>query len=424
MQHQEHISLTPETAPCEERVSTSDPHAQQSTETPLSFPEEYRNPGGTDQWSEGEKVQPQARSERSVGGLLTLVVLLCAVFIAGSISGVILNWLSWLAVGALVVAGLGALASNWRVVMIPLPMRTFQIAEHARLIVLNGAGRVAIRRGEEGMIGVIAIKRASGFGIDPARMQIDFDQHGDRLQIFTHVSWNILQFGLRSIDFEITVPASCDIQLENGSGRISAQGTNGDIRLHTGSGSIEVSDLQGQIAIKTGSGGIRLGSLQGKMLVTTGSGGIEASSLQGKIAIKTGSGGIRLSNLQGEMQVATGSGGVKGDSLQGQLALTTSSGGIALRQSRLAGSSRISTGSGGILFEGTLDPYSKSDMKTGSGGITLRLPAHSAFVLNAHTGSGRVRNEFAGNESGDEPRAMLRLRTGSGSIHIADNGLW
>jgi DUF4097 and DUF4098 domain-containing protein YvlB len=106
------------------------------------------------------------------------------------------------------------------------------------------------------------------------------------------------------------------------------------------------------------------------------------------------------------------------------LSLTTSSGGIALRQSLLAGSSRISTGSGGILFEGALDPHSKSDIKTGSGGITLRLPASSSFVLNAHTGSGRIRNEFGSNERGDEPRAMLRLRTGSGGIHITNNGLW
>jgi len=420
MQHQEYIFDPAEPTLSEERLSNNDAREQQAREPGAA----YRDPIGGDLWNEGEKLQPEARSERRMGGLLTLVVLLCAAFIAGSISGLLLNWFSWLAVVVLIAAGLGALASNWRVVTIPLPMRTFQVAEHARLIVLNGAGRLTIRRGEEGMIGVVAIKKASGFGIDPARMQIDFDQHGDTLHIFTHVSWNMLQFGLRSIDFDITVPASCDIQLENGSGRISAQGTAGDILLRTGSGSIEANDLQGQIGIKTGSGGIRVGNLQGKVLVTTGSGGIEASDTQGQIAIKTGSGGIRLSNLQGEMRVATGSGGVKGDGLQGALSLATSSGGIALRQSLLAGSSRISTGSGGILFEGALDPQSKSDIKTGSGGITLRLPAHSAFVLQAHTGSGGVHNAFGSNEIGDEPRALLRLRTGSGGISIVNNGLW
>jgi hypothetical protein len=383
MQHQEQTSV-PRAG---ERAINTDPREQLGSETSQSYDEAgYRAPRG-DVWDEGEKLRPEPKSERSVGGLLTLVVLLCAVFIAGSIFGVIFSWLSWLVVLLLIVAGLGVLASNWRVVTIAQPERTFPIAEHARLVVTNGAGRVAIRRGEEGMIGVIATKRASGFGIDPAKMQIDYDQHGDTLRIGTRVSWNLLQFGLRSVDFAITVPAACDIRLENGSGRISTQGTDGDIHLHTGSGGIEAHDLQGQIAIKTGSGGIRLASLRGNVLVSTGSGG------------------------------------VKGEQLQGSLSLTTGSGGVALRQSLLAGSSRISTGSGGILFEGALDPHSTITMRTGSGGIALRLPADSAFVLEARTGSGGVRNEFGTNPAGVEPRAQLRIRTGSGGIHIAKNGL-
>lgn len=385
MQNHEHISSASETPLAAERTANTDPREQLYTETSRSYSDGYHNMRG-DLWSEGEKLRPAPQAGRSVGGLLMLVVLLCVVFIAGSISGIIFSWLSWLVVIVLVIAGLGALALNWRVVTIPMPVRTFQIAEHARLVVVNGAGRVAIRRGEAGMIGVLATKRASGFGIDPAKMQIDYDQRGDTLNIFTRVSWNIFQFGLRSVDFEITVPAICDIQLENGSGRIAVQGADGDIRLRTGSGGIEANDLQGQIAIKTGSGGIRLGNLQGNMLVTTGSGG------------------------------------VKGERLEGQLSLTTGSGGIALRQGLLAGLSRISTGSGGILFEGAFNPQSTTEIKTGSGGIVLRLPANAAFVLDARTGSGGVRNEFGNNQVGPLPRAMLRLRTGSGGIHIANNG--
>lgn len=390
MQNQEHLYSASEAPQPGERAFNTDPReqVQQHAATHQSYEQGYPGLRIGDIWSEGEKLQPEPKSEKSVGGLLALVALLCAVFIAGSISGVILSWLSWLVVVVLIVAGLGALATNWRIVTIPMPMRTFQIAEHARLVIRNGAGRVTIRRGEEGVISVAATKRASGFGIDPENMQIGYDQRGDMLNIFTRVSWNIFQFGLRSIDFEITVPASCDIQLQNGSGRIAVQGTSGDIRLRTGSGGVEAYDLQGQIAIKTGSGGIRLGTLQGNMLVSTGSGG------------------------------------VKGDGLQGQLSLNTGSGGIALYQSLLADSSRISTGSGGISFEGALDPRSNTEIKTGSGGISLRLPANSAFTLDARTGSGGVHNEFGSNEVGSGPRALLRIRTGSGGIRIANNGIW
>lgn len=370
-----------------ERVLNTDPREQAGQQEDVYAPYETGYRGPRDIWSEGEKLRPEQKSEKSIGGLLALVALLCAVFIAGSLFGVILSWLSWLVVIVLIVAGLGALATNWRIVTIPMPMRNFQIMEHARLVINNGAGRVTIRRGEEGVISVAATKRASGFGIDPEKMQVIYNQRGDTLNITTHMAWNLFQFGMRSVAFEITVPASCDVQLETGSGRIVTEGTSGDIRLRTGSGGIEAYDLQGQIAMKTGSGGVKVGNLRGQMLITTGSGG------------------------------------VRGENLQGQLTLSTGSGGIAIEQSQFTGSSRLSTGSGGVVFEGALDPRSETEIKTGSGGIVLRLPDNSAFSLNAKTGSGGVHNEFGSNEAGSGPRARIRLRTGSGGIRIAKSGL-
>jgi len=330
----------------------------------------------------------EPKSQRSMGGLLALIALLCAVFIAGSLFGAILSWLSWLIVVVLVVAGLGALATNWRVVTIPMPTRTFRIMKHARLVINNGSGRVAVRRGEEGVISVNATKRASGFGIDAERMQINYDQRGDTVNISTRMNWSIFQFGLRSVDFEITVPASCDVQLDTGSGRVSLQETSGDIRVRTGSGRVEVQDAQGRLAIKTGSGGIRIGGVQGQILASTGSGGIETHDLRGQVSLSTGSGGITID------------------------------------RSFFSGASRVTTGSGGIVFEGGFDPRGNTLIKTGSGGIVLRLSDSAAFSLDAKTGSGGVRNEFGANEVGNGPRAQLKLRTGSGGIRIESGGIY
>src|SRR5947208_16432880 len=97
-----------------------------------------------------------------------------------------------------------------------MSMRTFQIMEHARLVINTGAGAVAIRRGEEGMVSVTATKRASGIGIDAERMQINYNQYRDTLDISSSMAWSILQFGLRTVDFEITVPSIWVVQLQNG----------------------------------------------------------------------------------------------------------------------------------------------------------------------------------------------------------------
>lgn len=392
MQNQEHIYHTPEAV------------QQQEESTYGSYEEGYSGRGGRDIWNEGEKLRAEPKSQKSMGGLLGLVVLVCAIFIVGSLLGVILSWLTWLIVVVLVLAGLGAIALNWRVVVIPMPTQTFQVMESARLEINNGLGTVAIRQGEQNAIRVSATKRASGLGVSPERMQIQYNQHGDTLNISTRVGWNLLQFGLRSIDLEITVPANCDVQLDNGAGRVAVQGTSGDIRVRTGSGRIEAHDLQGQIAMKTGSGRI------------------EISNLQGQIDLRTGSSRIEARNLQGQIMLRTGSSRIEADNLRGQLIAQTGSGHIEVRQAALSGDSLLKTGSSSITFEGSLDPRGTYRLETGSGGIHVTLPADSAFRLNAKTGSGGVKNEFGGTEVGSGPRAQLRLKTGSGGIRIMNGG--
>ena len=408
MQNQQEFyntSNTPEETPVplNGRQSNTDPREQTPSQeyTYRSYEEGYTDLSERDFWpQEGEKLRPEPKNQKSMGGLLALVVLLCAAFIAGSFFGVVQSWLTWVVVIVLIIAGLAALATNWRVVTIPMPTRTFQIMEHARLVIDNGAGNVAIRRGEEGMVSVSATQRASGIGIDTEHMQINYNQYGDTLDISSHMTWSILQFGLRTVDFEITVPSSCDVQLKNGSGRVAVRGTSGEIRVRTGSGRVYAHDLQGLIAMKTGSGRIEASNLQGLIDLRTGSSRIEAQNLQGQTNLRTGSSRIILGNVHGQLTAQTGSGRIE------------------VNQAVLSGESSLKTGSSSITFDGSLDALGSYKFQTGSGGINLRLPDDAAFSLDARTSSGGVHNEFGSNEVGNGPHAPLKLRTGSGGIHI------
>jgi hypothetical protein len=408
MQHQQefdHMSPTPgETpAPFNEHQVNTDPRERQPSQgsSYQSYEEGYTDQRERDYWPfEGEKLQPEPKNQKSMGGLLVLIVLLCAVFIAGSFFGVILSWFTWAVVIVLIIAGLAALATNWRVVTVPMPTRTFQMMEHARLVINNGAGTVSIRRGEEGMVTVTATKRASGLGIDPERMQINYNQYGDTLDISSRMAWSILQFGLRTVDFEITVPSSCDVHLQNGAGQVAVQGTSGDIRVRTGSGRVYAYDLGGRIAMKTGSGRIEAGNLQGLIDLHTGSSRIEAQYLQGQTNLRTGSSRIIVGNVRGQLTAKTGSGRIE------------------VSQAVLNGESSLKTGSNSITFDGSLDALGSYKFQTGSGGITLRLPDDAAFSLDARTSTGGVYNEFGSNEVGNGPHAPLKLRTGSGGIRI------
>jgi hypothetical protein len=409
MQHQqefEHRSNTPEEtpAPLKERQINTDPREQPSSQesTYRSYEEGYIDQSERDYWPfEGEKMQPEPKNQKSMGGLLVLIVLLCAVFIAGSFFGAILSWLTWAVVIVLIIAGLAALATNWRVVTLPMPTRTFHIMEHARLVINNGSGVVSIRRGEEGIVSVTATKRASGIGIDAERMQIHYNQYGDTLDISSQMDWSILQFGLRTVDFEITVPSSCDVNLQNGGGRVALQGTSGVIHVRTGGGSVYAHELQGQIAMKTGGGRIEADHLQGVIDLRTGGGRIEAQDLQGRINLHTGGAPIILGNLRGHLTTETGGGRIE------------------VSQAALSGESSLKTGGGTITFDGSLDALGSYNFRTGGGAITLSLPGSVAFSLDAKTGGGGVQNEFGGTEVGNGPHAPLKLRTGGGRIRIS-----
>src|SRR5258708_24396647 len=91
------------------------------------------------------------------------------------------------------------------------------------------------------------------------------NQYGDVLDISSRMAWSILQFGLRTVDFEITLPSSCDVQLQNSPGRVALQGTSRVIRRPTGAARGHAHALQGEIARTTGSVRINTGNMQGLM---------------------------------------------------------------------------------------------------------------------------------------------------------------
>jgi hypothetical protein len=371
-QSQDGISKITEPSPLPERTINVDPREEQQWQTPQREEDEdhpyAQGYAGLDPWDmrpgEDEKIQPGSTGPRGFRGLWPLVALLCALIAAGIIFSLIISWLSLALVAVLLTVGFLAFARNWRAVAFPMPLQTFQVAEHPRLVINNVVGTISIRRGEQGIVTVAGTKRARGIGISPEKMQVGYDLRGNTLAISTRVIWSLLQLGMRKIDLEISVPAGCDIRLNNGSGNVALQGITGEIKLQTGSGRIEASDLQGRMSLKTGSGSISMGGINGQVTLVSGSGSIDASSTV------------------------------------------------------LSGSSQFKTGSGSITFEGKLDPRGKYEFVTGSGSVNLMLPSRAAFSLKATTGAGRVLNEFGGSEVGSKPRAQLRIKSGSGGLSL------
>lgn len=213
-------------------------------------------------------------------------------------------------------------------------------------------------------------------------------------------------------DLRIQVPQGQRIAIYIGVGEIEATNVNGEIELRTNASGIRGRDLQGRFTGRTGSGRIFLENVNTeRTAASTGSGSIEM------VAVTTG-----------ELRVSTGSGSIEGRGVKtGLLDASTGSGTIRL-ENVAARDIRSSTGSGGVRLDLAEMPTDLT-ARTGSGSVTLRLPANADAELDIRTGSGGIstdfpvtmeqvrRNELRG-RIGAGTGARLRVSTGSGGVRL------
>jgi DUF4097 and DUF4098 domain-containing protein YvlB len=177
----------------------------------------------------------------------------------------------------------------------------------------------------------------------------------------------------RSIHIELTVPRSAALDIHTEHGNILTHGVEGSLRSDTGGGNIEAVG---------GKGTVQLHSVDGN---------ISADRLDGLVSAETGDGNINLEGRFESLDVVTG---------DGNLAVTASAG------------SRLSS------------PWK---LRTGDGGIILRLQDDLGADLHATTGDGRVMVEFPVTASGTKDSRTVRSPKTGGEqelwIHTSDSNI-
>jgi len=144
-----------------------------------------------------------------------------------------------------------------------------------------------------------------------------------------------------------------------------------------------------------------------------------------QINAQTGSGDQSIGRVNRAVRAQTGSGDIHIEGAGGALDAHTGSGDI--QAAAIAGAIKAQTGSGDI----DVAQIAKADVqvRTGSGDVTLSLPADAAFNLSARTGSGSIDTtqplEVQGTRRRNRVDGVVRgggnrvdITTGSGSIDI------
>ncbi len=197
-----------------------------------------------------------------------------------------------------------------------------------------------------------------------------------------------------SVDYEITVPADTVVRTRSGSGDQTIEGTRGNVDTQTGSGDVKLANLTGEIQLQTGSGNIRARHVSGAVKGGTGSGDVEIEeAASGDIDLHTGSGNITAHGVQGGFRGETGSGDVTAEGTQ-------------------SGSWEIHTGSGNVHVRLPSNAAFDTDISTSSGTVDVGEP----IEMTVQGRVGDSHKQIRGKVHGGGP--LLRVRTGSGDIHI------
>jgi hypothetical protein len=162
-----------------------------------------------------------------------------------------------------------------------------------------------------------------------------------------------------------------------------------------------------------------------RIRAVVGSGGQTIRRIQGPVDATAGSGGVRVAQVAGDVRVTAGSGGVRLEDTPGRVQARTGSGGIEITGARSFVDARA--GSGGVRIEGR--PRDAWNLRTGSGGISVRVADDTPFQVDARAGSGGITSSQPVTVVGEKSKnrlqgtvrgggARLELETGSGGIHI------
>jgi hypothetical protein len=197
--------------------------------------------------------------------------------------------------------------------------RTFTVSGPVDLSVRTGSGDVDIRIGTGDRVQVIGRITAGRRFLENATERIrqietapPIQQTGNTIRIGD--TRDDPRYRDVSISYEVTVPATTQVNSQTGSGDQRIGRVNGAVRAQTGSGDIHIEGTGGGLDAHTGSGDIQVNAVSGAIKAQTGSGDIEVAQIQkADVDVQTGSGDVRL-RLPGDaaftLTARTGSGSI------------------------------------------------------------------------------------------------------------------
>jgi len=252
---------------------------------------------------------------------------------------------------------------------------SFDVTGAVDLDVWTSNGRVTVRGVErQTSIEVIATIRSRGdsrieAAARAAQVVVEMHHDGNHVELEYDASahpWAVRRY--TGVDFEVTVPATADVEVDTSNGRVELSDLTGIFELDTSNGRIEVSDAIGEVHASTSNGQIAVARFDGVLELDTSNGRIEMEDVEGIVAAQTSN--------------------------------------------------------GPIAFTGTLTEGIDHRMATSNGRIDVALPADASMIIDARTSNASISTNLPliGDTEGKEWSAVLNPPATGTLTLVTSNG--
>jgi DUF4097 and DUF4098 domain-containing protein YvlB len=258
---------------------------------------------------------------------------------------------------------------GWLAVSAQQTDTTVSVRPNARLELENFGGSIVIRTWERNQVRVRATHGRRDWvnvSAGTAALRVEADSR-------TGVA--------HSVEYQITVPVSMNLDLSGTYTSIDVEGVQGEIDAET---------VQGDVLVSGGSGRVRLESVQGRIVL---------SRARGDIDVSTVNQGIHLSDISGDIVAETVNGPI-------------------IMERAQANTVDAATVNGTIVYDGTIRDGGDYVMSTHNGGIWVVIPERSHATVNVSTYNGSFDASFSVSVRQSASRRRYNFVLGNGSAKL------
>lgn len=323
--------------------------------------------------------------------------------------------------------------------------KTIDTADSVEFYLSNIPGRIDVVGGADNQVIIKAVKFVRASDQEEAEelgaaIDIRVTRTENRISVLTDYLkstrkspslWERLfgtdQESFGGVDYSISLPRNCRLELESSPGDVMVEGINGELYINASYGQVRLNSIAGNIDIeKTGTGEISLKDIDGDISVSASSCDVNLEDLDGSADIRLTSGDVRGSALIGSLIISQSSGEITLKQVMGDLRLRSNSGMVDIQQD--SGAVDIVTQAGDVTVNTVLKTYKDISVRTTAGRILLTVPQKSSGLLRLETGEGEIRtdlkltvrsvtrNRLVGEFGADGPK--ISLITASGHIEV------